>query len=85
MMKMEREQLFMIIEETSFALDETKLYLDTHPTDCEALDYYEKLKKIRNQAWRDYTNLFGPLSAYDVNVNNRWAWVTQPWPWELEG
>ena len=84
-MKVDRHKLLRIITETSFALDDVILYLDTHPEDKDALAYYDKVKKIRKQAWDDYTKMYGPLSAYDVDVKNTWTWVCQPWPWELEG
>ena len=74
--------LMDIITQASFALDDLKLYLDTHPHDMNALKCYEEYKKIRNVAWMEYTREYGPLSAYDVNVCNRWSWIDSPWPWE---
>ncbi|MGN0383281.1 MAG: spore coat protein CotJB [Eubacterium sp.] len=82
MNNMDRKKLFELINQTSFALDDVKLYLDTHPNCQEALAYYEKLKKMRMQAWREYTMRFGPLSAYDVNVQNEWTWNEGQLPWE---
>ena len=85
MKKFDRRHLFMIIEQASFALDDVKLFLDTHPDCTEAIEYYEKMQKIRQQAWREYTINFGPLSAYDVDIKGTWDWNCAPLPWESEG
>lgn len=77
-----RKCLFEEIEAASFAIDDVKLYLDTHPNDQEALAYYEKYKCQRQQKVEEYTNCFGPLTADNVNVENGWMWVDTPWPWE---
>lgn len=77
-----REQLMCIITEASFAIDDVKLFLDTHPYDRDALKYYEKYRDIRTQAIKEYRDCYGPISAYDVNVDNVWTWINDPWPWE---
>ncbi|MEZ4358162.1 MAG: spore coat protein CotJB [Eubacteriales bacterium] len=81
----EKDKLMRNVQATSFAMDDVILYLDSHPHDRNALNYYEKYKRMRNQAMEEYTSRFGPLNAYEVNVNNNsWAWVASPWPWERE-
>lgn len=85
MKSIDRRRLMQIITRASFAIDDVKLFLDTHPNCSQALAYYEKMEKVRNQAWREYTMRFGPLSAYDVNVRNSWDWNSAPLPWESEG
>ena len=77
-----KDELFDIITQASFAIDDIKLFLDTHPTDKEALKCYEDYRKIRRIALDEYTKEYGPISAYDVNVDNYWCWVNSPWPWE---
>ena len=42
---MNQKALLKIIYETGFAIDDTVLYLDTHPDCEEALAYYHKMKK----------------------------------------
>lgn len=80
----ERSQLLRKLQQASFAIDDVELFLDTHPTDQDALEYYEKQRKLREQAMKDFTSMYGPISAYDVNVKNRWTWIDNPWPWETE-
>ena len=77
-----KEDLMSIITQSSFALDDIKLYLDTHPCDEEALKAYMDYREIRKVAWDEYTRNYGPLSAYDVDATNYWSWVNSPWPWE---
>ena len=80
-----KKQLRQIIDQTSFALDDCRLFLDTHPHCREALEYYEKMENIRHQAIKEYTAQFGPILAYDVTPANEWIWNQGPMPWEREG
>ena len=36
------------------------------------------------EAVADYEAQFGPLTAKDTDVEEGWAWVETPWPWEKE-
>ena len=83
MMPNERQKLFQFITEAGFAIDDIVLYLDTHPEDKQALEYYDTYKKLYRQAVTEYTKLYGPLTNENVNSCNRWAWVNEPWPWEV--
>jgi spore coat protein JB len=77
-----KDKLFACITATSFVMDDLRIYLDTHPTDQEALDYWRKIEKVRNEAVDEYTKCYGPINSYDVNVKNKWTWIDEPWPWE---
>lgn len=85
MMSNEQRRLLRTIDEVSFVLDDTVLYLDTHPCDEEAIRHYEKYRDMRDRAVAEYTRRFGPLTANQVDVKNKWTWVMTPWPWEVEG
>ena len=78
----DKAQMLRYIQELGFAIDDVVLYLDTHPTDEEALKYYEKYKKKNREAVKEYTKYYGPLTNENVNVENCWSWVEGPWPWE---
>lgn len=82
MKKLDRKKLMSIITQASFAIDDVKLFLDTHPNCREALEYYEKAKKMRDDAIEEYTKTFGPITAYNVNVESHWTWNEGPMPWE---
>ncbi len=82
--RMERESCLRRLSEVSFAVYEAVLFLDTHPTNKQALDYYERYKMLRQKILTEYTERFGPMTADDVRVTNEWTWATDPWPWEME-
>ena len=45
MSQVSREALMRNLQMMSFVLDDIALYLQTHPTDQDALRYYEKYRK----------------------------------------
>ena len=67
-----------------FVIVEMTEYLDTHPTDMEAIDYLSHYVKLKKQAMKDYAEKFGPLSIQNVDKvgNQEWKWALQPCPWE---
>lgn len=82
MNQMDRDKLMKTITQASFAMDDVRLYLDTHPNCQEALEYYAKAKKVRKKAWKLYTENFGPLSMYEVDTDEHWDWNKGPMPWK---
>ena len=82
MMNMDRNGLMKIITQASFALDDTRLFLDTHPSCKEAIEYYNKAQAVREVAWNEYTSKFGPLTFYEVSNEDYWEWNKGPMPWE---
>ena len=43
--EMNRRELFENINQISFAVDDVKLFLDTHPGNQKALEYFQKYKE----------------------------------------
>lgn len=79
----EKYKLMNFITEVSFALDDVVLYLDTHPSDKEAMLYYEKYAEMREEAVADYERKFGPLRNTAGSMQEgKFNWVHGPWPWE---
>lgn len=80
-----RQQLMDTINQSSFAVDDILLYLDTHPHDMEALTYFQKQSAIRKDAMKHYAMHYGPLTIDTVDDSNSdaWEWMMQPWPWEI--
>ena len=72
------------LQAASFAVDDLKLYLDTHPTDPRALEQYCRCRDIHGMVAAKYVAEVGPLTAEDVPCDGRWTWVDAPWPWEGE-
>lgn len=69
------------VYETGFALDDILLYLDTHPTDQEAMAYYRYAQQANREAVRAYEQVYGPLMITRVTSDD-WSWISNPWPWE---
>ena len=78
----DRMSLLHKINEASFAMDEARLFLDTHPKCEEALAYYRDMCAVREKMVKEYTENYGPLSSYDCFCGDAWKWVDYPWPWE---
>ena len=81
-MNNERSKMFKCVLELSFVMDDLRLYLDTHPCDQEALCYFIKVQEARQEVLNAYTENYGPIYQYMVNVDKYWHWVDDPWPWE---
>lgn len=77
-----KQTLRAIIDESSFAMLDAGLFLDTHPDSIEALDFFHKARCLRQEAMEEYTRNFGPLTPQDVDTENIWTWNSGPWPWE---
>lgn len=76
--------LMQMVYETGFAVDDMVLYLDTHPCDANALNYYQQVVKMYREAVEAYECKCGPLTVEAVNSVNSWTWLTDKWPWEGE-
>lgn len=78
----EKQRLMRKVQATTFALVEANLYLDSHPTCRNGLEYFEQHKAEHEKAVKEYEEKFGPLTAGASNNPKRWEWVSTPFPWE---
>lgn len=92
----DRMQLLKEINEVSFAVNDLTLYLDTHPTDGEALKAFSDASKRRKELLQAYAGEFEPLTMDCVcpDTNNKsdsltnypgqkhFTWGDGPMPWE---
>ena len=74
----ERGRILNRVQQAGFAVDETVLYLDTHPCDANALAYYQKARDEQKRAICEYTAKIGPLTSDLVEPANRWSWTDCP-------
>lgn len=81
----DRRKAMMSVYEWGFVLVETALFLDTHPEDAAALEYYAEAKEKYNAAVAFFSKKFGPLNLTSVQNDNYWTWGAMPLPWEMEG
>lgn len=81
-----KQQMLDYINKISFAAIDASLYLDTHPNDEDALHFFHHFNKLRNNALKEYAQMYAPLTL-DTNLNHcqSWAWLKEPWPWETGG
>lgn len=96
---LDRASLLKEIGEASFAVTDLTLYLDTHPTDKQALSFFMTCMDKRKQAMQQYESQFEPLVIDCVNpaFNNasktmtnypgedHWTWSDGPLPWDPFG
>lgn len=72
------------IYQLGFAMVETMLFLDSHPSDSDALNYFQQIKMRYQEVFSMYEKYYGPLLNTCPMNENYWNWVKTPMPWELE-
>ena len=77
-------KLLKKIQAESFAVVEANLYLDTHPTCKDGLEYFRRHKELCEKLKKEYEEKYGPLTAAASEGTKKWEWVTEPFPWELD-
>jgi spore coat protein JB len=84
--KMYQEQLEMLkqIQTLEFTAVDFNLYLDTHPDDQRALSDYTNTVAGLQRLRATYIRCAGPLTPTDPSGSNRWNWIAEPWPWQIE-
>ncbi len=80
--KISQAKLLQQVREASFALIDLGLFLDTHPRDEKAMDYFNRYQQQKKDLTREYEKNYGPLSYSGINTCQGWTWVQDPWPWE---
>ena len=80
---MSKQSLLRDIQAAHFSLTETRLFLDTHPCDREAMEYYLCQKEKLAELMMQWENVCPDIRKENGAV--RWAWADTPWPWQVEG
>jgi len=81
---MDRRELQWLMTAEQFAAFDIQLYLDTHPDDNVALQMLNKYQSNYEEQKKQFELLFGPLSPDNTGMSDRWMWIDNPWPWEME-
>ena len=76
-----RAAMMRRLQELAFALQESALFLDTHPEDREALAFHNEKLACHRELKQRYAALFGPLCPYTADQPT-WRWAEGPWPWQ---
>jgi spore coat protein JB len=81
------QQMSMLIkvQEMEFVALELNLYLDTHPSDMDALNDFNCASEMLKKYKHAYEQEYGPLLNFGMGgyAQETWQWVEDPWPWEL--
>jgi len=80
----QQKKMLKDLQIVSFALDDVRLFLDTHPKDKEALQYFEYFNKLRKELLQELGKSGYPVLPDNVNTKDGWSWISSPWPWEKE-
>lgn len=78
----EAVEILRDIQTLDFLITEAQLFLDTHPDDADALDYFDYYNQFYQELRTEYETQFGPLSVHGAIGGKTWSWVNEPWPWE---
>lgn len=79
----DKQKAMLLVQQTCFAIDEAVLFLDTHPGDKKAMEYFRRAQQRRDTAVADYEKRYGPLTAA-ATKSAEWNWIDNPWPWQIE-
>ena len=79
-----KEKLLYDIGVVSFVVVDLGLSLDTHPTDCKAMEYYNHYNHIRKQLMKEFSEKYYPLTMDMAECSKEWKWGMAPMPWEGE-
>ena len=76
------QQLLMNIGIVDFTMTDLGLYLDTHPNDRRAIEYFKHYAQVKKQLCREFSKKFYPLTMEEAEGDNRYTWAYAPLPWE---
>ncbi len=78
-----RKALMQRIRAYDFAIVEMNLFLDTHPTDEQALSLFHMYQEKRKELILTYEAQFGPyINTVDDVKGDTFTWICDPWPWD---
>lgn len=76
------EQMLKDINIVDFTVIELTLFLDTHPCDRSAIEYFNHYNRIRTQLKKEFSKTYYPLTLDYAEGNQDWRWAEAPLPWE---
>lgn len=77
-----KEKLLFDIGIASFVEVELAEYLDTHPNDQKAMEYYNHYTRLKKQMTKDFSAKYYPLTMDLAEGITEWKWGSAPLPWE---
>lgn len=77
-----KDKMLKDIGIVDFVLVELTLYLDMHPYDCKAMEYFNHYNRMKIQMEKEFAVKFFPLNTRLAESNKTWNWGVAPLPWE---
>ena len=79
---MRDSNLLRKIQELSFAKVETEHYLDTHPDNRNAMEYYRNILSELDELMTKYQNENSAIYPEAAASESSWTWCMGVWPWQ---
>ena len=82
----DKKMLLKRLKALQFAKPELVLFLDTHPQNHQAMSLLEEYRRRYRDTLAAYEAKYGKLviTVDDAEPCQSWAWINDPWPWEIE-
>lgn len=77
----DRDKLLLEIQMYGFYLTDLGLYLDTHPTDKEALRLFNETREKYYKRVADFDKMYYSLNSFHSNKNDTYEWLEGKFPW----
>ena len=77
-----KERLLRALDAYSFMTYEALLYLDAYPNSSEALECYNKYRRLELRTKQEYESKYGPITM--PTEASSWQWTKGPWPWQID-
>ncbi len=80
----EQAAMMLRLQQLGLALDDLRIYLDTHLNDSAAIERYNATAEEYHALHQEYSKKFTPLRQDDPsNRANEWAWGMSDFPWDF--
>ncbi len=81
---MDQAQLLEKLMELDFMAVDLGLYLNTHPSETEAIAAYRSVITAADALRMKYEEAYGPLCSFRSYAADPqyWQWINAPWPWQ---
>lgn len=77
-----KDEMMNKLMSVQFMILDIALYLDTHPCDTAMINKHNFYADMLRGLISDYERTFNePLTIYSISPADRWAWVSEKWPW----
>jgi spore coat protein JB len=83
-MNANRDELLKMISVLDFFIIDLHLYLNTHPTDKDAIQKYNRAVKRAKELREEYERSYGMLMPIGTASECPWQWIEEPWPWQYK-